>query len=61
MKHSVVTLNGGKFNKVSSSLQQNILNFYSGCNEKGAALEGAETWDHIDKALDSLKIYHSVN
>ena len=57
----LLTLNGGKFNKVSTSLQQNVLNFYSGCNEKGAALEGAETWDHIDKALDSLKIFRPIN
>ena len=57
----LLKLMDGKFNKVSGNLQKNILQFYSGCNEKSAAIAGIETWWRMTLALDSLKHIRPTN
>ncbi len=45
----------GDFKNVNKDLKQNIINFYSPCNEKIAAMAGSDQWKEITLALDTLK------
>ncbi|HXS36347.1 MAG TPA: zinc dependent phospholipase C family protein [Flavipsychrobacter sp.] len=47
-----------QFKNVDVALRNNILAFYSKCNEKTASLAGADRWHDITVALDQLKEYH---
>jgi hypothetical protein len=43
------------FKNVNDPVRQNIIKFYGSCNEKMAAMEGADQWNEITAALEQLK------
>jgi len=51
----VLMLHKDNFKKVDASLKQNVLGFYSQCNEQIAANAGADKWKEIRTALDELR------
>jgi hypothetical protein len=51
----LLRLKANNFSKVDAGLKQNMLQFYSTCNERMAAMAGIDTWQQVINALDSLK------
>ncbi len=50
----LLKLQEGGFKKTNSRLRQNILHFYSSCNEKTAAMAGTQQWQEVTKAIELL-------
>lgn len=43
------------FKNVNASLRQNVLKFFSSCNEKMASIEGADQWTAVTAALNQMR------
>jgi hypothetical protein len=51
----LLKLKDDNFKNVDAGLKQNILQFYSQCSEKMAAMTGLKKWVEVTSALDQLK------
>jgi hypothetical protein len=57
----LINLYNDHFSNVNTSLKNNILSFYGGDNQKMADSAGAEKWNRLTLALDSLRVFQPAN
>jgi hypothetical protein len=50
----LLKLKQNNFKNVDADLRQNIIQYYSQCNERLAAMAGTDQWNNVNKALEQL-------